>query len=118
MPPFEVTSLSKGIKGAFKTPVPPIGMNAPSDIGEMIRVHMLGSDMSTAGYPNQSYISAIDLNTFKGNIMLMDPKNRSETQEILDDQEAFMALSAKVILDLLEEEPDTYTINDVKVRFR
>lgn len=42
----------------------------------------------------------------------------SETQEILEDQEAFMALSTKVILDLLENEPDTYTIDDVKVRFR
>jgi hypothetical protein len=42
----------------------------------------------------------------------------SETQEILEDQEAFMALSTKVILDLLENEPNTYTIDDVKVRFR
>ena len=38
--------------------------------------------------------------------------------EELDDQEAFMALSNDVISDLLDDEPDIYTIDDVKVRFR
>jgi hypothetical protein len=71
-----------------------------------------------ASYPNQSFDSAVDLKTIVGDIMSKVRRCPSETQEILEDQEAFMALSTKVILDLLENEPDTYTIDDVKVRFR
>jgi len=36
---------------------------------------------------------------------------------LLEDQEAFIALSNYVISDLLDDEPDIYTIDDVKVRF-
>ena len=67
--------------------------------------------------PNQSFDSAVDLNIV-GDIMSKVRRCPPETPEILEDQEAFMALSTKVILDLLENEPDTYTIDDVKVRFR
>lgn len=66
---------------------------------------------------NQSFDSAVDLNIV-GDIISKVRRCPPETPEILEDQEAFMALSTKVILDLLENEPDTYTIDDVKVRFR
>jgi hypothetical protein len=48
----------------------------------------------------------------------MSPKRPSESREVLDDQEEeFMALSIEVISDLIDEEPDICTIDDVKVRF-
>jgi hypothetical protein len=44
-------------------------------------------------------------------------RQRLDAEE-LEDQEAFMALSNDVISDLLDDEPDIYTSDDVKVRFR
>jgi hypothetical protein len=66
----------------------------------------------------QRFDSAVDLNTIEEDIMSKVRRFPPETPDILEDQEAFMALSTKVILDLLESEPDIYTIDDVKVRFR
>jgi hypothetical protein len=34
------------------------------------------------------------------------------------DREAFCRLSAQTMSELIQEEPDTYTIKDVKVRYR
>ncbi len=36
----------------------------------------------------------------------MDERTRTENQAMLDDQEDFTALSAKLISDLIDEEPD------------
>jgi hypothetical protein len=48
----------------------------------------------------------------------MDERVRSENQAVLDDQEDFTALSAKLISDLIDKEPNTGRLPDVKVRFR
>lgn len=47
--------------------------------------------------------------------MLMD--RRTDAPGIFDDEEEFMMLSAEVISDLIDDEPDICTIDDVKVRF-
>jgi len=52
------------------------------------------------------------------NIRPMDERTLIENQAILDDQEDFTALSAKLISDLIDEEPDTCHLPDVKIRFR
>ena len=71
-----------------------------------------------ATMPNQSFSSAIDITMIDINNRLMSPKRPSESREVLDDQEEeFMALSIEVISDLIDEEPDICTIDDVKVRF-
>jgi len=74
------------------------------------------SAVPAADYPNRMFASSMDLDTIKRNIMRLD-------QPCLDaeesgDQEVFMALSNDVISDLLDDEPDIYTSDDVKVRFR
>ena len=48
----------------------------------------------------------------------MDERTRTEDQVVLDDQEDFTALSAKLISDLIDGEPDTGHLPDVKIRFR
>lgn len=46
----------------------------------------------------------------------------SDEDEVPEDEEklveAFTKLSAQIISEQIEEEPDTYTIEDVKVRYR
>jgi hypothetical protein len=81
-----------------------------------IAANMMGSVRALAGLPNQRYIDAIDLNIIKGDNMSMG--FRREAQETLDEEEEFTMLSAEVISDLIDEEPDICTINDVKVRFK
>jgi hypothetical protein len=54
----------------------------------------------------------------KQNIKPVDGRTRTENQAMLDDQEDFTALSAKLISDLIDGEPDTGHLPDVKVRFR
>lgn len=80
----------------------------------IMSVHML------ATMPNQSFLSAIDITMIKGKDLLMSSNRHQKNHEILDDQEEeeFMALSMEVISDLIDEEPDICTIDDVKVRFR
>ena len=68
-----------------------------------------------AFWPNKSYCDAIDLSKIKEDIMSMDGRNI--TPEILEEEE-FMALSADLISDLIDEEPDTGKLPEVKVRFR
>jgi hypothetical protein len=58
----------------------------------------------------------MDLDTIKRNIMGLD-QTRFDADE-LEDQVAFMALSNDVISNLLDGEPDVYTSDDAKVRFR
>ena len=117
MPLYKVSSIPQGIKGAFKTPLPATEIAlAPTLIGRM-GIRMLSGDILFADYPNWSYVGAIDLAPFKDDIMKKNHQSRSQ-EEILEDQDAFMALSSRVILDLLENEPDIYTIDDVKVRFK
>jgi hypothetical protein len=60
----------------------------------------------------------MDITIIKENIKLMDERTRTENQETLEDQEDFTALSAKLISDLIDREPDTGHLPDVKVRFR
>jgi len=72
-----------------------------------------------ANYPNQSFTSAIDITRIREIGMLMDRHGCAETQAMLDDdEEAFIALSAKLIGDLIDKEPDTGRLPDVKVRFK
>jgi len=54
----------------------------------------------------------------KENMRPMDERTRTEDQVVLDDQEDFTALSAKLISDLIDGEPDTGHLPDVKIRFR
>lgn len=120
---FRVASLGEGrdtarefehiIKDMFKTPIPSIGRGTASTTSIIADARI---STMPAGYPNQMFASAIDLNTIKRNIMTMDHP-RLDADE-LEDQEAFIALSNYVISDLLDDEPDIYTIDDVKVRFR
>lgn len=117
MPLFKAPSIPHGIKGAFKTLLPTIQIALASTLIETTGFRMLSSDISFADYPNWSYVGAIDLAPFKDDIMKKNLQSRPQ-EEILEDQDAFMALSSRVILDLLENEPDTYTIDDVKVRFK
>lgn len=46
----------------------------------------------------------------------------SDEDEVQEDEEklveAFTKLSAQIISEQIEEEPDTYTIEDVKVRYK
>lgn len=46
----------------------------------------------------------------------------SDEEEVPEEEEklveAFTKLSAQVISELIEEEPDTYTIEDVEVRYK
>lgn len=46
----------------------------------------------------------------------------SDEEEVPEEEEklveAFTKLSAQIISELIEEEPDTYTIEDVKVRYK
>lgn len=119
MPPekheISVRSLgtSRVIRTTFKTQIPQILGDVASSIGtrEIDFGFAIPSD-----YPNQMFASAIDLNTIKKDIMERD-LHRLNAEE-LEDQEAFMALSNEIISDLLDEEPDIYTLDDVKVRFR
>ena len=60
----------------------------------------------------------MDITIIKENIKLMDERTRTENQAMLEDQEDFTALSAKLISDLIDGEPDTCHLPDVKVRFR
>jgi hypothetical protein len=60
----------------------------------------------------------MDITISKENLILMDERARTENQAMLDDQEDFTALSAKLISDLIDGEPDTGHLPDVKVRFR
>ncbi len=60
----------------------------------------------------------MDITIIKEDIKLMDERTRTENQAMLDDQEDFTALSAKLISDLIDGEPDTGHLPDVKVRFR
>ena len=72
-----------------------------------------------AAMPNQSFINAIDITTIEAYNMLMIPKRFSESSKVLDEEEEeFMALSMEIISDLIDEEPDICTTDDVKVRFR
>jgi len=103
----------KRITKAFNTPVLPFRVNAASMAAEVVSFHW---SMAPVDFPNQMYAGAIDLNTIKRDIMAMD-RPRLEEEE-LEDQEAFMALSIEVISDLLDDEPDIYTSDDAKVRFR
>jgi hypothetical protein len=103
-------------QGMPQISIPHAGVNMVSVMSTSASI--LSYNTLPARYPNQSFDSAVDLNTIVGDIMLKVRRCPPETPEILEDQEAFMALSTKVILDLLENEPDTYTIDDVKVRFR
>jgi len=82
------------------------------------QVSALSYNTMQANYPNQSFTSAIDITRFKDITMLMNPRLRSEDQVTLDDQESFIARSAKLIADLIDKEPDTGRLPDVKVRFR
>ena len=66
----------------------------------------------------KSWVSAMNIIIIKENIKPMDERTRTENQAMLDDQEDFTALSAKLVSDLIEEEPDTCRLPDVKVRFR
>jgi hypothetical protein len=98
-------------KALFNTPIPPFLMN----VGYVSGVAS-ASAVPAADYPNRMFASSMDLDTIKRNIMRLD-------QPCLDaeesgDQEVFMALSNDVISDLLDDEPDIYTSDDVKVRFR
>lgn len=83
-----------------------------TDVNMMTSAHVL------AVLPNQSFISAIDITRIGEINMLMDRRVCAEDQAMLDDQESFMALSAKLIADLIDKEPDTGRLPDVKVRFR
>lgn len=103
--------IERGSIACFNTPVPPFQSNAAYMAGVVS-----GHFMTAADYPNQMFASSIDLNTIKRDILAMD-QSRLETEE-LENLEAFMALSADVISDLINDEPDIYTIDDVKVRFR
>ena len=105
--------LGNTIKDTFKTPVPSIGTDIASATSVMACACWTAIH---ADFPNGMFASAIDLSTIKKNIMTMDHP-RLDAEE-LEDQEAFMALSNDVISDLLDDEPDIYTIDDVKVRFR
>jgi hypothetical protein len=101
------------IKDTFKTPVP----SMRTDIASATSVMAYASRSAMhADFPNGMFASAIDLSTIKKNIMTMD-RQRLDSEE-LEDQEAFMALSKDIISDLLDEEPDIYTSDDAKVRFR
>lgn len=71
-----------------------------------------------SNYPNQSFTSAIDITRIREISMLMDRRGCAENQAMLDDEEAFMALSGKLIGDLIDKEPDTGRLPDVKVRFK
>jgi hypothetical protein len=105
--------LEHTIKETFKTPVPSIRKEIASATSVM--AYACRSAMP-AVFPNGMFASAIDLSTIKRNIMTQD-RQRLDAEE-LEDQEAFMALSNDVISDLLDDEPDIYTSDDVKVRFR
>lgn len=72
--------------------------------------------MMPAGYPNHAYANAIDLNIMKRDIPVMD-HSRLDAEE-LEDLKAFMALSADILSDLIDEEPRVYTVHDIKVRFK
>ena len=45
-------------------------------------------------------------------------RTRTENQAMLDDQEDFTVLSAKLISDLIDGEPDTGHLPDMIIRFR
>jgi hypothetical protein len=66
----------------------------------------------------KSWISAMSIIIIKENMRPMDERTRTENQVVLDDQEDFTALSAKLISDLIDGEPDTGHLPDVKIRFR
>jgi len=98
-------------KALFNTPIPQF----LTDVGAVSGV-ATAFFMPTADYPNRMFASSIELDTIKRDIMRSD-QPRIDAEE-LEDQDAFMALSNDVISDLLDEEPDIYTSDDVKVRFR
>lgn len=101
------------IKNSFTTTVPPVVGGIASATSTMTDAYL---SAMPAKYPNLMFASAIDLKTIKRNIMTMD-RPRLNVDE-LEDQETFMALSNDVISDLLDDEPDIYTSDDAKVRFR
>jgi hypothetical protein len=66
----------------------------------------------------KSWISATNIIILRENIRPMDERTLKENQAMLDDQEDFTAHSARLISDLIDEEPDTVHLPDVKIRFR
>lgn len=98
-------------KALFNTPIPPFRMNVGHVAGVATKFLIHAAD-----YPNQMFASSMDLDTIKRNIMGLD-QTRFDADE-LEDQVAFMALSNDVISNLLDGEPDVYTSDDAKVRFR
>lgn len=57
-----------------------------------IAVNMMVNVRMLASLPNQSYVTAIDINIIKERFMSMDPRDPSETQAILDDDDIMSAL--------------------------
>lgn len=57
-----------------------------------IAVNMMVNVRMLASLPNQSYVTAIDINIIKELFMSMDPRDPSETQAILDDDDIMSAL--------------------------
>ncbi len=108
---FKLGYIDRQNVASFNTPIPPFIANAAYAAGVAV-----GHFINAANYHNQMFAGSIDLNTIKREVMAMD-QSRLDAEE-LDDQETFMALSNDVISDLLDDEPDIYTIDDVKVRFR
>jgi hypothetical protein len=103
LPPFEAIATPTPdarrpkIRADFKASITEIVIKRSSTIGTEGSfigedVNVLEYDTMIAGFPNQSFSSAADLNRIVGDIISMNPANRSETQEILDDEEIMAAL--------------------------
>ena len=69
-----------------------IELPTPFRSEKYIAVNMMAAVCKLAGLPNQSYVTAIDINIIKERFMSMDPMTPSETQAILDDDDIMSAL--------------------------
>lgn len=58
-----------------------------------VAVNMMATVRKLSSLPNQSYVTAVDINIIKEYFMSMDPMNPSETQAILDDGDIMNALA-------------------------
>jgi len=111
--PPSVGAIRELVRATFKTPIPPMGANTASSMSAIADMPLF---TMPADFPNLMSAGAIDLNMIKRDVRAMD-RSRLEAEE-LEDQEAFMALSADAIFDLIDDEPDDYKVPEVKVRFR
>ena len=87
-----VQNIKNPMKSTFIAPTIPIEGSMASAIGTMIQIRTLSYNTVIGEFPNQRFSNALDVNTIMKDIMPMNPKHCSETEDILSDPVIMEAL--------------------------